>query len=514
MWIYNLAQKFSTIVEKNPKKTAIIFENIKYTYSELDNYSNKILNYFLSLKIKVGDRICISLKKDFFTYSLLIACIKIGAPYVFLDPTSPRKRSKKIIENVKPKLCIHEDQNNKFIIKNKLFVNVENIKKKINRIKIKKENYDFSHIYSNNIAYIMFTSGSTGEPKGVTISHKNLLNFSQWCKNEYKIEKKEIFTNLNALHFDNSVFDIYAGLFNSAAIVPFNSTDLIDPKLLMKKIKLSKATIWFSVPSLIIYLMSFGFFKKNKILKSSLKKIIFGGEGFPKSKLKDLYQNISKKIDIFNVYGPTECTCICSNYKINLKDFNKKEMKRFAPFGKKLSQNFFYFIIDNKNKICPNGKTGELVIGGENVSKGYYNSYKETKEKFIQNPFNKKFNEIVYRTGDLVYIDKKNKNIYFSSRIDNQIKYLGYRIELGEIEQNINQIDGVTENFVSFGKKDKIDQIVCFISHSGKLDLIREKLNKILPKYMMPNRFIEFRKLPKNQNGKIHRTKLQKECFD
>ena len=260
--------------------------------------------------------------------------------------------------------------------------------------------------------------------------------------------------------------------------------------------------------------MSFGFFNKKQILKTSLNKIIFGGEGFPKSKLRELYNNVYTKIDLFNVYGPTECTCICSNYKITDFDFTKKEMGRFAPFGLKLADNFKYYIVDKNNNKSIRGNVGELIIGGENISKGYFDINTETRTKFIQNPFNKKFNEIVYRTGDLVYIDKKNLNIYFSNRSDNQIKYLGYRIELGEIEQSINKIDVVKENFVSFGKKNNIDQIVSFISHSGNIEKIKKKLYQMLPKYMIPYEFIEFSNLPKNQNGKIHRTKMKEEYFD
>ena len=516
MFIYNLAQKFSKIVEENSNRTAIILDKKKLTFGQLDKISDKIANYLIINKVKVGDRVCISLKKDFFTYALLIACIKIGAPYSFLDIQSPNIRIKKIINNLKPKVCIYEE--NKFDKEKKSkktkFIDSDSIRKKIDKISLKKNKKNYDKINSENIAYIMFTSGSTGDPKGVTITHKNLLNFSEWCKKEYSINRKDILTNLNALHFDNSVFDIYAGLFNGSAIVPFNSIELIDAKNLIKKIKNSKSTIWFSVPSLIIYLMSFGFFKKKQILKTSLNKIIFGGEGFVKSKLKELYKNVNSKINLVNVYGPTECTCICSNYRITNFDFTKREMSRFAPFGSKLADNFKYYIIDKNSNKSAKGNIGELIIGGENVSKGYFDINNETKTNFIQNPFNKKYNEIVYKTGDLVYMDNKNSNIYFSNRSDNQIKYLGHRIELGEIEQSINKIDVVKENFVSFGKKDNIDQIVSFISHTGDIDKIKKKIYQTLPKYMIPQKFIEFSNLPKNQNGKIHRTKLKEEYFD
>ena len=170
-------------------------------------------------------------------------------------------------------------------------------------------------------------------------------------------------------------------------------------------------------------------------------------------------------------------------------------------------------ILNEKNKKVKNEEIGELVIGGKNVGAGYYNLPFETKKFFVKNPITKKNNDIVYKTGDLVYQDRI-KNIYFSSRKDNQIKYMGYRIELEEIEQAIGKISKVKENTVGYGKKENIKQIVCWISHLSNLDRIKIELEKLLPSYMIPKKFIEVSSLPKNQNGKINRKKLTSSYFD
>ena len=186
-------------------------------------------------------------------------------------------------------------------------------------------------------------------------------------------------------------------------------------------------------------------------------------------------------------------------------------MKRFAPFGKKMIKNFYYFIDNKKN--YKGQDIGELILGGPNVGKGYYNNKKETKKRFIKNfKHTKNKKDIVYRTGDLVYVDKKNRNIYFSNRADDQIKYLGHRIELGEIQQNLNKIKEIKECYVEFRKKNlnSSGEILCWLSHSSNLSLIRDKILKLLPKYMMPSRFIELKILPKSSNGKIDRNNLKK----
>ena len=270
--------------------------------------------------------------------------------------------------------------------------------------------------------------------------------------------------------------------------------------------------LWFSVPSLLVYFLKLKAFKKNSLKK--IKYIIFGGEGFPKKQLKDLYKIFKNRASLINVYGPTECTCICTSYKITPTDFFPKEINKLAPLGKSLISNFKYSIVKKNNKIAKLGQIGELLIGGENVAKGYFNLNEETKTKFIQNPLHEKFIDIVYKSGDLVYQDKFNKKLYFVSRNDNQIKFRGHRIELGEIENIINSFDEIIESAVTFGKKNNLDEITAWVVYKKKSQNLKNNIKNKLPNYMIPQNIIEKDFLPKNNNGKIDRKKLMKIYYD
>lgn len=504
---FNVGYHFSLIANKNKNKTALIIDNKKISYFELEKLSNKIANLFLKKKFKKNQNICIIEKRSFYSFASIIACLKLGISYSYIDRLSPTNRTKKILSKIKS-ISVISSQKLKISKINQI-----NFSKKqlLNNLpEILKPN-QYAKVDHKTIAYIMFTSGSTGHPKGVSISHTNLISFIKWSKKEFGIKKKDISSNLNPLYFDNSIFDIFANLFNGNTLCCFHREELINPNQLVEKILKNKVNIWFSVPSLLVYCLKFKAINPKNF--SNVRKIIFGGEGFPKMSLKNLYEITKKNSELINVYGPTECTCICSTYKIRKKDFKKNEMNRYAPLGKKLSKGFFYYIRDENNNIVKKSNIGELIIGGKNVGLGYYRNLKETHEKFIKDPFNKSNKDKIYKSGDLVYKDK-NGYLYFSSRKDNQIKFNGYRIELEEIEQSINKVKGVKECAVCFGKKNNIDQIVAFTVHDNVYNKIKNNLYKDLPKYMIPQLIITRKNLPKNQSGKINRKLLKNNFFD
>jgi D-alanine--poly(phosphoribitol) ligase subunit 1 len=368
-----------------------------------------------------------------------------------------------------------------------------------------------SLITGENPSYIMYTSGSTGIPKGALMTHANVINFIKWCTATFEINSEDRLTNVNPLYFDNAVFDFYVTTFTGASLVPFTHDTVTDPQLLIQKIDELKCTAWFSVPSLLIFLQTMKALRSDNL--ESIKKIIFGGEGYPKAKLKELFDLYSNRCEFYNVYGPTECTCMSSSYRLTHDDFN--DISGFPPLGQ-MADNFSYLIIDGDHNFVENGEVGELCLIGPNVGKGYYNDYERTKESFIQNPFNHKYKEIIYKTGDLVWYDLNQKKIYIKGRKDHQIKHMGYRIELEEIETACHSLSYIAEVAVIHGPKRGFSQIIAVMSLNYKKEKkeVLNDLKNLLPDYMLPTIFYFEKEIPKNPNGKIDRRKLAKKYLN
>jgi len=507
MYRYNLGLTFEEVVSTYPDNIALKFSLIKsITYQELNIRANKIAHFLKDNGVRRKDVVCISNKKNLNTYACMIACLKIGAIYTIIDRKSPVQRLHKILSVCSPKLLIIDQKLKKSLeVIDVLQYNIQesnfdNITRDISNADNLSETYT---ITGTNPAYIMFTSGSTGFPKGVLISHANVLNLILWAKKEYDFSSNDVLTNVNPLYFDNSVFDFYSSLFIGASLVPFSIDTTKNPKMIVELIDECRCTSWFSVPSLLIYMNTMKVFHSDNM--RCIKRYIFGGEGYPKSQLKMLFDMYSHRCDFYNVYGPTECTCICSSYKVSSDDF--ETLQGFAPLGK-IAKNFDYLILNENNN---SSDTGELCLLGPNVGLGYFNNIESTRNSYMQNPQNVRYNEIMYKTGDLVNYDQKDGYLYFVGRKDYQIKHMGYRIELEEIESALNSLDYVIQSVALYGKINKINQIICIVSADQSINeqQIKTELSDIIPSYMLPTRIIIERELPKNQNGKIDKKKLK-----
>lgn len=498
--LMNLSIKLDKIFSIFRDKTSIIIGKKKYTYNYLKTKSDQIIAQFNQQNIRIKDVVLIFNNKKIEEFLMMIACLRTGIIYSNIDPSLPGDRIRLIIKNLNPKI-FYSKKYTKNILKN-----ID--KKKIFRIrKSNISSLKVSNKFSKlNPLYIIYTSGSSGVPKGVCINHNNVINFIKWSKKKFSIQSNDNITNLNPMYFDNSVFDFYNSIFNGGTMVVFSENDVKKTSNIMKIIKNNNCTIWYSVPSLLIYCYNLRAFEIQNFFK--IKKIIFAGEPYPKYKLYELFKKFRENIIFFNAYGPTETTCLCSAHKINLKDF--KSNYNLVTLGKLNDKNCFFKIkATKKNYISKNHKQGELHIGGSFVSDGYYNDKKLTSEKFYEVK-NKKRKIRFYKSGDLVIKDKKGF-YYYKGRSDNQIKIMGYRIELEDVEMNINKLQDVSQSCVLFDKNKQSSSLVAFISSKKKnLPSLKEDLKKILPYYMMPKKFILMRSLPFNRNGKLDKNRLKK----
>lgn len=464
--------------------------------------------YLLNTGIGKGDVVAIFNEKSPQAFSLMLGCIKIGAIYTNLDTTSPWPRIEKILHTCKPSVVFVDVP--EFALQQELHqvmgtgkciyfgdVDFKDVLQKLNTENLNET----AAIDGGSAAYIMFTSGSTGFPKGAVMSHSNLLNFIQWGQQTFSITPQDIFTNANPIYFDNSVFDFYVSLFNGASLVPLLHDLVKNAKQLVQAINNSKCTICFSVPSLLVYLLTTRAISKEDF--PGIRSIVFGGEGFPKNKLLQLYQLFGERMNLFNVYGPTECTCICSSYIISKNDF--EQMNELAPLGF-LAPNFDYTILHDGKDF----NFGELCLLGPCVGLGYYNDRDRTAAAFVQQPLTQ-YRQLMYKTGDLVQL-APNGQLHFKGRTDNQVKHMGYRIELEEVEAALSSLNYVNEAGVLYEKlTPELGQIKAFVNVSDKnIDekMLLDDVRKILPAYMVPRTVVLLDVLPKNSNGKIDRKQL------
>ena len=505
-YIYNIGSFFSKISSENKDRVALKYPDGKtVSFSELEELSNQIAHFFLAKGLQKSDVIAIFNNKSPLGYATMLAALKTGVFYTNLDLTSPYERIKKIIDRCEPKLIFFDiacEFKGQLAETGILFVNLyENFEEQIKAYPTSVP-ATTAEVTGSNGAYIMFTSGSTGFPKGAVITHTNLINFISWGKTTYSITGDDICTNANPIYFDNSVFDFYVTIFSGAQLVPLTNDITKDPFQLVKAVAAAGCTSWFSVPSLLVYLMTTKALAANSL--PAMKRFIFGGEGFPKPQLKKLFTMYGEQARLFNVYGPTECTCICSSHLISDKDF--EDMNNLATLGY-LAPNFDYTLINADET----GKFGELCLKGPNIGAGYYNDQERTANSFIQNPQHNKYREIVYRTGDIVQVDNEGK-LHFKGRVDNQIKHMGYRIELEEIESMLNTLDYVNEAAVIYERiNESLGQIVAFVALNSEREdkEVSADLKKLVPEYMVPKKLFILEQLPKNQNGKTDKVALK-----
>jgi D-alanine--poly(phosphoribitol) ligase subunit 1 len=510
---HNLAQRFIELATTRPGAPALRTSAGDVTYGELNVLSNQIARHLADAGLSRGEVLAIFHDKSLWAYAGMLAAIKLGAPYVNLDSNSPPARLQRIVDTCRPAALWTSREHGlrlaDIAFETQPAVSVYDLPDtRQNMQSCPVEPPDgVARIHGDTPAYVMFTSGSTGFPKGATMTHANVLNFVAWAHDTFDITSEDVFTGVNPPYFDNSVFDFYGALFNGAILAPFDEETVRQPMQLVRATEAAGCTIWFSVPSLLVYVLSMRAMTAESLV--SLRAMSFGGEGFPKTQLRTLYGLLGHRVRLVNVYGPTECTCICSAYDVSPEDLAPDTL---LPLGH-IAPNFDYVILNADDTATPAGQTGELCLIGPSVGKGYWRDPDRTAESFVQNPLSDTCRETVYRTGDLVREDSQTGYLHFCGRKDNQIKHMGYRIELEEIEAALGSLAAVGECAVIYHRPDdRLGRIVAFVAGcEATPEQLLAELRERLASYMIPSEIISRETLPKNRNGKINRLALQEQ---
>ncbi len=508
MYTYNLGILFSNVLTNKSHRPALIYIERNICYAELSHLVSGLTSLLISNGCKRGDVIAIGHNKRPLSFALMLACLRLGVAYVNIDVASPVVRLCSMLQISGASLLFYDELKYKENMEElasksfcKLLLLDEERLPTLSKGDREQHQKLMRLVDGSTIAYIMFTSGSTGVPKGVAITHQNVLHFIRWGQIRFGVTEQDNFANLSPMYFDNSVFDFYISLFSGASFTPINRELLGCPYELVPFLCKMKCTIWFSVPSLLIYLMTMKVMRAEAL--PTIRLIVFGGEGYPKIELKKLYDHFANQAELVNVYGPTECTCICSAY--TLMDIDFDDLSDLPSLGQ-LNPNFDYRILDDED--C-DASYGELCLIGPNVASGYFNDLERTSAVFQTLIDSSHFMKRMYRTGDLVR--EEDGKLYFVGRRDNQIKHMGYRIELEEIELALVKSSKVTQAAVFYHRENSaFGKLVAFVACLEVVDenYLLEELAGFLPDYMIPQKMVVMSELPKTSNGKVDRQRL------
>lgn len=491
--------------EKTPNSTAVVCGKKRISFEQLNTKASN-LSFYLKEHLTLENTIGILLDNSIEMIISLFAVLKAGAAYIPIDPSYPPKRVQYMLGKAGAKLLITTKNFNEYKFKNikNIYLDDANINY-YNNTNVPDDNY----VISKNInkakktIYILFTSGSTGNPKGASLNHSGVANLLDWYINSHQFNCKDKNYIVSSFGFDLSQKNILASLISGGEL-HIRDNNEFNPEEIINYIYANKISCVNCTPSALYSLVEHA----AKITYfSSLRYIFLGGEPI-NTKLLQPFLEIFNTTKIVNTYGPTECSDLSCTYLLSFDDIHNHLT---IPVGSPI-QNTKILVLDDELNAMPIGSAGEIYLAGIGIGDGYVNNVSLTKERFLQNPYKKSgknWNSLLYKTGDLGYW-RKDGTVVCLGRTDDQIKLRGFRIELNEIDENLCLLGVKQSVSVLKGTSSKKYIITYVLSHRviNSVDLKRNLL-KYLPKYMLPEKIIQLKKFPINIHGKIDKQALQ-----
>lgn len=486
------------------ERTAVQDEYGTIRFSELRKTALSIATGILQSDYRLSgiSPVIVYLPKSIESIVCFAGALYSGNPYVPVDSAIPLKRLQSILDNM---------ESGHIITCAELAKNLE----EIHLGKVKPHLYDklilisadeaavmdkVAGVIDSDPVYIMYTSGSTGVPKGVTIPHRGIIDYADWLRETFDFDENTGLGNQSAFYFDNSTFDIYTMFLTGAKMVIIPEVLFRFPAKLPEFLAENQVNTIFWVPTVMIAVANSGILEKCGM--PLLKKVLFCGEAMPNRQL-NIWRKYQPDKLYANLYGPTEITDVCTYYIVD-REFADSEP---LPIGR-ACRNMRAIILREDNTSAATEEIGELCILGSALSRGYWNAPELTRKVFVQNPLCPEFDDRMYRTGDLAYFDRDGL-IIFVGRKDSQIKLRGNRIELGEIETAAKSLPEIRNACVIFDESQQ--KIVLYAETDVELQLrkLNMELRKIIPAYMLPGCLVCMVSLPQTPNGKIDRVLLK-----
>ena len=510
--------------ETQPDRTAIVDGDSHITYGGLERDASRLAHCLIRAGCKQGDRVGILIPKSIVAISAILATLKAGCIYVPLDPACPAPRLLAMIRSCQCRLILAAGATHTVVSKlgsahpanQRLNVGWLGTGEAPAGVSVPFTAADWHAApdttlpcrgLSEDVAHILFTSGSTGVPKGVMITHANVLAFLDWALPYFGHTPSDRISSHPPLHFDLSTFDIFGTLSAGASLYLISPSLNLLPHKLAEAMRRLELTQWFSVPSLLNYMARFDAVRQHDF--PSLKRLLWCGEPFPTPALIYWIERLPH-VTFTNLYGPTEATIASSYYRVSACPASAQDQ---IPIGKPC-QGEELLVLDQDRARVGAGVIGDLYIRGSGLSPGYWNDPEKTSTVFVRDPFAADPRARIYKTGDLASVDEAGL-FYLHGRADSQVKSRGYRIELGEIESALQAIEGIRDCVITAVPTEGFEgQTICcaFVAEPGhdlSPQVLRRRLGECLPAYMIPARWMQMDRLAVNGNGKIDRAGIR-----
>lgn len=523
-----LIHLFEEQLAKTPESTAIIFQDVQLSYQQLEQRSSQLANYLKEKNIKPGMLVPLCMDRGIDMVVGILGILKTGAAYVPIDADYPHERIRYILEDTGAEILVsNKDFKEVFVEKNLPGINKKNVSSSgpgdplfliASAVEVVCIDDDVITIQSfdkiqlaftpNNIACVIYTSGSSGRPKGVKLTHAGIINRLCWMWATYPFEASERNAVKTSISFVDHIWEIFGALNQGVPSIIFAKHELTDLDLLISKLAAEKITRWVLVPSLLRTLLNK--IREKSIHLSYLKYWTSSGESLPVDLVRDFYKFFPpSKHKLLNIYGSSEVSADVTCF--DTSEIKPEEVAGFSqiPVGKPIS-NILVYILNKQDKLVAKSVAGEICIAGVQVALGYLNLPELTAQRFITNVFSKDPSSLIFKTGDFGRW-LPDGNIEYLGRIDSQVKIRGNRVEIGEIE-NVLQKSGLVQQCIVLTKKDTDGNIMLagYFVAEGSVDkyLIIQALKDKLPDYMVPFVWLQIDSFALLPNGKINKMVL------
>ena len=497
-WLDNSASLY-------PDHVALVDETSSVTYAQYRQKSLAVAREIIETSTETELPIVVYIEKSVDVPITFLGIAYSRNFYTLIDDEMPKSRVDKILEVLQPRIVITTSK-----LKSKFeafnfdgdYIIYDDIQPNGNDESIVAP--CTAKILDTDLLYVLFTSGSTGTPKGVGISHRSVIDFADWGVKEFNMGPDDSLGSMSPFYFDATIFVVYACMKAASRVHIIPKDYASNPEKLLNYVKDNNINSLKMVPTMMIMVARMRVLRKID-LSGILKRVFFGGEAMTTKELNE-WRKYLPDVTYSNFYGPTEATGNCTFYTVD-REFDNSES---LPIGKPMA-NTEILLLDENDKLIPSttpDKEGEICVRGTSLAVGYYNNPEKTAEAFVQNPLHHRYDEIIYRTGDLAFYNEYQE-LMFSGRKDFMIKHLGYRVELGEIETAVTSFEFIDRCCCAYDSKRS--RIVLFVVATQEVSrqMIHDRLESIIPEYMIPEVVKQLDEMPLNMNGKIDRVKIK-----